>query len=61
MSGFRVNIPIGIDWIIPIIVEESSWVSRRRKIIITIVALVSIITKTIANLALRSAISRLMW
>jgi len=52
MSGPRVNIPVGIDWTISIRVEESSWASRRRKIIITIVALVSIVAKTIADLAL---------
>ena len=61
MSGSGVNIPVGIDWIISIKVEKSIWASRRRKIVITIVALVSIMAKTIADLALRSATGGLMW
>ena len=58
MNGSEVNIPVGIDCTIPIRVEKSSWASL---IIITIVALVSIMTKMIADLALRPAIGGLMW
>ena len=58
MSGSEVNIPVGIDSSIPIRVEKSSWANR---IIITIVALVSIMATTIANLALRSVTGGLMW
>ena len=57
MCFFGVNIPVGIDWTIPIRVKKSSWA---RRIIITIVALVSIMAKTIADLALRSATGGLM-
>ena len=58
MSGSGVNIPVGIDWTIPIRMEKSSWASR---IIIMIVAFVSIMAKMIADLAMRSATSGLMW
>ena len=57
MSGSRV-IPVGIDWTIHISVEKNSWANR---IIIMIVALISIMAKMIADLALRSATDRLMW
>ena len=56
MSGSGVNILVGIDWIILIKVEKSSQASR---IIITIIVLVSIMTKMIADLALAN--SGLMW
>ena len=58
MSGSGVNISVGIDWTIPIRVEKSSWASR---IIIMIVALVSIMAKMIVDQALRSTPGKLMW
>ena len=61
MSGSIVDTLVGVGWTIPIRVEKSSWASRRRMIIITIVALVSIMSKTIADLGLRSATGGLMW
>jgi len=61
MSGSRVNIPVGISWPIPIRVEKSSWANQRRRIIIMIVALVSILAKMITDLAVRSATSELRW
>jgi len=57
MSGSGVNIPVGINWAIPIRVEKSSWASR---IIIMIVALVIIMPTTVADLALRLATGGLM-
>jgi len=49
MSASRVDIPVRVGWIILRRVEKSSWSSQRRRIVITIVALVGIVAKAIAD------------
>ena len=61
MSGFRVNIQVGVGWIILRGVKKSNWAGRKRRIVVMIVALVSIMEKMIVDLALRSATGGLMW
>ena len=61
MSGSRVNIPVGISLTILIRVEKSSWASLKKRIIIKIRLLVSIMAKMITDLALRSDTCGLMW